>query len=858
MARTVLEFPGEDITIGGDFDVFGTTTGGEEITILTGSDVFLDPSFNTGGDTVRVPGEAEEYTIRTQGSYVILESTINDVRVEIPVGPAGITVVFGGDDTRTLNYDTTDGRVEIGGAPVDSSADPLTPGTDSPPAGQIFNLKPGSETIIGTEGDDRFRAANNELGAGDLIMGMGGTDKLEVFIDEAGAGFSDINYGGFELDSVEQVLVTNDSGQDISLDLSGAQGVELVGVVNGGSDHQGVIFNYLASLADILIKDNTSNYHGELEVYYQPALVSGTDDAVTLTIEDSIGFGDVTIGTIDSSASTDNTGIEILNIIVDGDSSIDYLDTELRDLTVSGAGDFEIEDTLLDTVRTIDATGLAGDFTVDYSNNTVGVTYDGTDQDDDVTIGSGLENISTNDGDDIVRAGSNFAGDDSAATGRQDDTIAFDAGYDTLTVDAGTLDVDYTNVSGLELLQLTSAGATVLGVQARESGIQRVEGTSGNDTITATAFNGDLTVAPGDGSDTVSTGSGDDTFEFRGDNQLDDSDTLDGNAGLDTIDVTGDFHLDSPNYQGIDVVTINSDGSTTDGNPSQYYFHDLNANNADETGTLVINGGGLLSDEYVHFDTTAAFSIDITTGAADDDFWILGTEDDIVDSGAGDDNVNTYGGDDDIESGSGDDFVDGGDGDDDIHLGSGDDTGNGGLGADRLYGDTGVDTLNLGVDTDSDTVLYASVADSGVTEGRDTINEFVTGDDVIDISELLASNGVDAANTEFISEQDLDAAEAQMISGDGVISIVFIEDLPGDPTTAIDDANGFFFVDINDDGELGGEDLQVFVNGDNVNAGDVAVALDGSGNSGFDIFMDEAFNGVSSMAALKMADASFA
>ena len=150
MARTILETPGEDVGVfGGQYDIYGTTSGGEEITILTGTDVWLDPSFNTGGDTIRLPGEAEEYTAYVSGSYVILTSVVNDVTVEIPVGPNGITIVFGGDDDRTLRYDTVDGRVEIDGVAIDGTADPLPAGDDVPPT--TYTVLANSPTV--TEGD---------------------------------------------------------------------------------------------------------------------------------------------------------------------------------------------------------------------------------------------------------------------------------------------------------------------------------------------------------------------------------------------------------------------------------------------------------------------------------------------------------------------------------------------------------------------------------------------------------------------------------------------------------------------------------------------------------------------------------
>jgi hypothetical protein len=54
MARLILTEPGKDVVVGGNVTVIGTVAPGEVITVIRGN-VMLDPSFNTGGNTVRLP-----------------------------------------------------------------------------------------------------------------------------------------------------------------------------------------------------------------------------------------------------------------------------------------------------------------------------------------------------------------------------------------------------------------------------------------------------------------------------------------------------------------------------------------------------------------------------------------------------------------------------------------------------------------------------------------------------------------------------------------------------------------------------------------------------------------------------------
>lgn len=100
---------GGDATIGGHYDVFGTL-GAETVTVLEGHAHF-DASFNRGGDTVVVAGDAGEFGAEQTGSFATFVS--DTVDVSIPVGKAGAAVVFD-DGTRTLRYDDMIGHIMIG------------------------------------------------------------------------------------------------------------------------------------------------------------------------------------------------------------------------------------------------------------------------------------------------------------------------------------------------------------------------------------------------------------------------------------------------------------------------------------------------------------------------------------------------------------------------------------------------------------------------------------------------------------------------------------------------------------------------------------------------------------------------
>ncbi|MCB2073915.1 MAG: cadherin-like domain-containing protein [Novosphingobium sp.] len=92
---------GSPVTASGKLEIFGTDAP-EEVTLLLGSAVF-DPSFNRGGDTISLNEAASQFSAVRSGSNVQL--TGNGIEALIPVGAAGATLSFAGDDDRTLVYD---------------------------------------------------------------------------------------------------------------------------------------------------------------------------------------------------------------------------------------------------------------------------------------------------------------------------------------------------------------------------------------------------------------------------------------------------------------------------------------------------------------------------------------------------------------------------------------------------------------------------------------------------------------------------------------------------------------------------------------------------------------------------------
>jgi len=143
-------------TIGGGGVVFGTS-GMQDITLVDRpGEIRFDASFNRGGDIIRLPGIAADYTVALSGSSAVFDD--GDSRYSIPLGTAGTKLVF---DDGVRNLGLVGGAVKFGSQSVTTAAaDAMAPSDNSSlPGGANTNaqarifLAGGADVSIG--GDQR-------------------------------------------------------------------------------------------------------------------------------------------------------------------------------------------------------------------------------------------------------------------------------------------------------------------------------------------------------------------------------------------------------------------------------------------------------------------------------------------------------------------------------------------------------------------------------------------------------------------------------------------------------------------------------------------------------------------------------
>ncbi|MBZ6377226.1 hypothetical protein B5C34_05990 [Pacificimonas flava] len=108
--------------VGGTGTIFGTGAQ-EAVTILSGSDISLDSSFNRGGDEIFFERDAAEFSVRRSGSTVIFSA--EGFEVIVPVGLENTFVSFDGSGTYTLSYDPLHGEILLGGQVVTQAGSAL-------------------------------------------------------------------------------------------------------------------------------------------------------------------------------------------------------------------------------------------------------------------------------------------------------------------------------------------------------------------------------------------------------------------------------------------------------------------------------------------------------------------------------------------------------------------------------------------------------------------------------------------------------------------------------------------------------------------------------------------------------------
>jgi len=355
-----------------------------------------------------------------------------------------------------------------------------------------------------------------------------------------------------------------------------------------------------------------------------------------------------------------------------------------------------------------DSFGVSGGTTDVHINLTPGTWSNvGTTIEYQSNSGSTFDNETVYIADDtIIENGYGASGDDTVQGNSADNGLTGNAGNDLLFGDAGD---DVLRGNAGDDVSHGGTGNDAIWAGSGDAGDDVAMGNAGNDTLGGAA-----------GSDFLIGGGFDDgsTSNFSlatNDASADGSDILFGGSGDDTL-LGGGW----------------DDGAVTD-------------NGVFDAGEEVTTGTG--TDAI-----WAGSGDDLVYGAAGNDALGGGTDDDTIFAGGGNDTV--YGG-----KGTGADNIDGGAGNDVIFSGQGNDTLSGGAGNDDLFSGAGTDQVDGGAGNDTlwggggnDQFTGGSGADTFVFEvghGDDTVTDFSTGSDILQLSDTT---------TDFTSVADVQAA----------------------------------------------------------------------------------------------------
>jgi len=618
------------------------------------------------------------------------------------------------------------------------------------------SLTISSDTVTGTTGADTVSGARVDsiqtLNSGDNIDLGAGADTLSATL----------NAGTIAPTIANVETLTFSATAAATVDFDNATGYTTL--VNTGSTNT-LTLDDIATVAGIKVANTASS----TTVVFKSAALSGTADAVTLTLEDVTTGGTLTIG---SEADADGA-IETLNIVSSGVANTTTLagGTTATSVTVTGAGDLDIDASdLFAALTSFDASAATGDVKVAFADKT---TTSST-LDVSITTGSGadlvdIDQIANLDVDNVtVSLG---AGDDTLVVSDQDtDTgSSFDGGdgVDTIRVDAPITSTAFEgNLSNFEVLQMAITGTDTQDMDLT-GGINTVSVFSANavtddldinDAVSGIVVRMDGTaVADGHAS---TDDFGNITVDLKTDGATD-SMTLELSATLAGEELQIDLFSPSTSFE---TVTIVSGGA--------------GSNTIDTIGTsksnMIVTGARPLT-----FTTTGSLTGVLDATAMTGALTVTDTKDDVaivINSGSGADSITL---DDDqtaavtVRTGDGDDTVNGGTINNDgsmlltVDLGAGNDTldFSGVDGSDtgtdtntittEITGGAGVDIITLGDSGAADAILN-DINSSAETSGDiDHITGFITTADDFDYGGTLLN---DAATTVTVSAQGTLAA----------------------------------------------------------------------------------------------------
>ena len=661
-----------------------------------------------------------------------------------------------------------------------------------------FTAGSGAATLLGGDGDDLLRGG---LGS-DLLSGGGGTDTADF--RSSATALSTTALGRQSADGLFHTIVAGaPGGPDTLVSIerllggSGGDTLAMTGIMgratlDGGAGND-ALSGQGSGLAHLVGGSGNDTLGGTLGRNLADYSGQGTNEAINVTStggadglsgNDSFAGIDAVIGSAGN--DTMNFGAATLSATLDGGAGDDLLTGgSSADLLTGGAG----SDAL--------AGGLGSD-TASYagnaSNQAVSLTpTGGSDGLGSADSFSGIEAVIGGAGNDTIDFGaatfsaslSGAAGDDLLTSGTANDLLTGGAGNDTLVGGNGSEIAGYGGNASNQGVHLTpTGGSDGLGGTDSFSGIERVAGGAGADTIDFTAVAFTTTLEGGAGHDWLTGGSGADKLDGE-----DGNDRLVGGAGDDTLNGGwgngfGDRGTDVADYSantGAQAVSLTATGGA-DGLGGTDSFSGIE---------WVIGGAG---DDTINFGATTIFSMTLEGGAGADSL-ITGTGGGVFLGGTGNDTLSGGSWIDvaDYRANTGSQMLDltatgGADG-----LGGTDSF----ISIERVIGGAGADTIDFGAVTAAVTLEGAAGHDR-LTGG--TANDMLLGgtdDDTLFGGEgadtLLGDAGDDSLSGGAGSDEFVGGAGANTIDGgDGIDRVTYaasttaVRVVLGDATTGGD------------------------------------------------------------------------
>jgi Ca2+-binding RTX toxin-like protein len=678
-----------------------------------------------------------------------------------------------------------------------SAADALDGGNGSDTAdysqstgGVSINLRAGSANGGDAE-DDALTSIENLIGsltAANTLIGDGHSNMLTGGNSDdllQGRGEDDVLLGADGVDTLE-----GGSGKDT---LSGGAGAD---TLDGGSESDTADYANSASGVTVDLSDDQAEMGGDAEgdvLHDIEHIIGASVGGNILTGDDSGNLlqGGEASDTLNGGEGEDTVSYEHFAsaVIVNLGDNVDLEESEQSNLLFafleldnSSEVDSNRPGDQLSSIEHLVGSSLGDDA---LAGNASANRLEGRGGDDHLVGLDGNDTLWGEIGDDSL---SGDVGDDELLGGEGADTLIGGDGADQLQGGDGRDLADYCHSGSAVNIDLSLDGPSSGGHAEGDvlSGIEDINGSDGNDTLTGDTQGNALTGRDGAdslrgrwGDDTLEGGNGQDTLEGGFDNDLliggdgndvlrggddDGNDTLIGGKGADSL--YGGDGIDTADYRASGGVNIALDGSspasggratgdvlegienligseekadTLVGDAESNHFSGLGGNDSmrGRWGDDTLLGG-------VGNDTLdGGFDADLLSGGDGNDSLIGGDDaaNDTLLGGLGDDTLTGGGGDDSLDAGSGNNSVDGGAGKDTLIAGDGDDTLDGGDNDDEITSGAGDDSIVAG--NGMDTVLAGDGADHiDGGDGADALNGEV-GEDTI-----LGGAGDDTLNGE--------------------------------------------------------------------------------------------------------------